>query len=227
LSVPAHELAALDWAARRVVGPENYQTGQAIGGGDEATTISIMFRAPAREGALVTAGRLYDELRATAKLPPADEVHISLTARVGGVPTEADQRIFEAQTMRDERRFGLAIVEAQTHCEMHMRWNMEQLAARHGPALLRLARLQRMWTLMDDRGQHLFEALCGRPAADFDRWEDYRTHVQRRNNVVHRGARVSREDAEESIEIAVQMVRFVELACEEALAALDAKPTGT
>jgi hypothetical protein len=216
--VPDHELAALDWAAQRVVGPRNYVTGRPWSGGEEPSTISITVRSPNGKEAMAAAIDSYRGLRETARLSEASELQISMVARVGGVPQDADEHIFEAVKMKDQQRFELAVVEAQTHFEMHVRENMKLAAEHHGRPLLKLTLQHRSWSLMDESGRQLFEALVEVPPSDFERWEEYRAHVQRRNNAVHRGTRITAHDAESSIDIVVHMVRFVERATYEALA---------
>lgn len=119
--------------------------------------------------------------------------------------------------MRDEQRFELAIIETQTHCEMHVRENVELIDDRHGAPFTSLIAKQRNWTLLDPVGEALFEALLGRPPSEFEEWEKYKLHIVRRNHAVHRGVRFSRGEAEESIATAVRMVRFVETLREDAL----------
>lgn len=142
-------------------------------------------------------------------------------ARRNGLPVELARVIWIApvlQSPASSRRFmemartllenedtaDLAVVAAQIHLELHVKALITNAVA-GDPSPLRTV-------LVDDRGhtwgphhqmaQALLRALFGLdPANDYDRWQDYRDHLKRRNDVAHRGQTVSVADAEASISV--------------------------
>src|SRR3954462_8314975 len=105
------ELAAMDYAGTRVVGPDNYIVVNPAVDGSIPATIHIDVRAPNPGQAESEALQLYREIRERAQLP-ADEPSVLTVSRVVGVPHRADLWIFTAMDMLDQRRFGLAVIAA-------------------------------------------------------------------------------------------------------------------
>lgn len=215
--IAEEETAALDWAALRIVGPRGYDIGPGLMNADLNTTLHLDVIAT-EEDARTVATEIYARIRELGRLPAAPDPQISLVALVAGVPVDADEHIFEAQRFRDEQRFELAVIEAQIHCEMQVRYFMELVAANHSNVVLALVRNRRTWSLLDQPGQQLFTILLDRRPAEFPQWNEYRLHVNRRNDVAHRGVRVTRDDATASINVVVALRFFVEKAADEAVA---------
>jgi hypothetical protein len=63
---------------------------------------------------------------------------------------------------------------------------------------------------MDPIGQQVFEAALGERPTTFASWREYRDHVQRRNNIVHRGASATRADADTAIRIGEDIRDYVQ-----------------
>lgn len=205
-----HDVAGMEYAGPRVVGPHDYMVILPWPEGSDPPTVQIDVRAPTPEVAADRASELYRQMRAEAQLAQS-KPHVVTVGRVAGVPVESDLFIFEAQHLVDQQRFGIAVIAAQIHCEMHVRESMLRLAARDGGAVaLRLVETHRSWSLTDSAGPHLFAVLAGVRPSTAGCWEAYRAHVARRNQVVHRGARVTEIEARESIDTAVEMVRFID-----------------
>ena len=151
---------------------------------------------------------LYAEIRKEAGLLPVPP-RIATIAHVVGVPFPADRLVFEAEDMYEQRRFGLAVVAAQVHCEMWIRARVEEIANASGHALVQLApQMPRSWSLMDSFGPRIFEALTGTNPTSAPCCHSYRSHVVRRNAFVHRGIEITKEEARESIDAVVAMVKF-------------------
>lgn len=94
---------------------------------------------------------------------------------------------------------------------------LEEVASHHGNVVLALTRGQRSWSLQDEAGKRLFTILLGKRPAAFERWAEYKLHVERRNAAAHDGLRVTADQAEASIAIVVALVRFVEEASQSAI----------
>jgi hypothetical protein len=223
-----HERVALDYAGTRVVGPHDYMVVQPAEGQEGPSTLHVDVRAATPEVAQERALKLYQRIREVAELPPEDNPQVVTIGRVAGVPRPADLFIFTADEMLDQQQFGLAVVSAQIHCEMSIRAAVEEAARLQGTPIAELAiSLPGSWTLMDRHGPRIFETLLGVRPADAPCWESYRAHVARRNAVAHRGAPVTRELADASIDAAVAMVRFVEQALAQVRRRADEEQSGS
>lgn len=153
-----HERVPLNCAGARVVGPHDYYVVQPWEEGSGPSSFNLDVEADSAEHAREQAISLYAQVRKEAELPQAPP-RIATIAPVVGVPYPADRLIFEAEDMFEERRFGLAIVAAQVHCEMWIRARIEEVANASGHALVRLApQMPRSWSLMDSSGPRIFEA---------------------------------------------------------------------
>jgi hypothetical protein len=150
-------------------------------------------------------------MRREGQLPPDEHPRVATVARVAGVVRAADSFILDAEDMLDQRRFALVVLAAQIHVEMTVRDIVTTFCSRQSGPLARLVpEIPRSWSLMDKAGRDLFEALTGVRPTTAPCWEDYRAHVARRNSIAHRGTEATEAGAQESIDTAVAMVRFVE-----------------
>jgi hypothetical protein len=102
------------------------------------------------------------------------------------------------------------VVLAQTACEVYVRDILGRQAALRG-ADARAQVEQLPGTNLDNPSvRRVFQDLTGYPPPeDTEWWRDYRAHAQRRHRIVHAGARVTRNDAEDSIKAATAMITFL------------------
>ncbi len=113
-----------------------------------------------------------------------------------------------ARQLVSEGRNELAVVVAQMASEV--------LAAPVLDALMRKKGLAYLEDWIDDRTpssnlgnetvRKLYVALSDDKIQDQAFWGPYRAHVERRNDIVHRGLRVSKAEAEQSCEVVAQML---------------------
>jgi len=210
------ERVAIEYGAIRVVGPHDHMV--LLPWEDGPSTVHLDVPAPDAEAAIERAKPTYAAIRERAELAPDERPQFLTVGRVAGVVTPWDRYILEAEDLREQRLFALAVVAAQMHCEHFIRYALETVAARDGTPLAKLAPgLVRSWSLTDRNGPDIFEALLGVRPTKAQCWEDYRAHVHRRNEIVHQGGEVTADLASNSVDAAVDMVRFVESALEGAL----------
>jgi hypothetical protein len=203
-----HECVALDYAGTRVVPLHKYMVVE--GDPELASTLHVDVRAPDPELAAERAFELYKEMREIAQLAADDSPEVVTIEEVAGEPRPAHVFMYTAVHMVEQHQFALAVVAAQTYCEMSIRAALEEAAHRQGGGVAELAvSLPVSWALMDRNGPRIFAALLGVPPSDAPVWQSYKAHVARRNAVVHHGAPVTRELANASIDAAVAMVEFV------------------
>ena len=106
--------------------------------------------------------------------------------------------------------FEWAVVLAQTACEVYVRDILERRAAQLGDDALDSVSELTSTNLASDSVRRTFHRITGyTPLNESGWWRDYQAHAQRRHRIVHAGARISRQDAEASIEAANAMIAFL------------------
>jgi hypothetical protein len=103
-----------------------------------------------------------------------------------------------------EERYDLAVLRAQTSCEVLARKALAgglraELGRQRGDALLDRKSVRLSFSLGDGRTLELLHVLTGHRPTTEPWWKHYRDHLVRRNGVVHGGLRVARADAEKSL----------------------------
>ena len=123
-----------------------------------------------------------------------------------------------ARQLREEERSDLAVVAAQSACEVYAEVAVrEMLRARElGEFEDVIPDLLPGYNLKDRRGQRVFHALTGTSIQSAKFWSSYMAHVTLRNHVVHRGRQVTAKEATASIEAAEAFHEFVAAAWEAA-----------
>jgi hypothetical protein len=115
------------------------------------------------------------------------------------------------RVLNSESHFEWAVVLAQTACEVYVRDILERHARKLGDeASVAVARLPGT-NLANETVRRKFQELTGyTPPDDAEWWSEYQAHAQRRHRIVHVGARITRQDAEDSIEAANALIAFLE-----------------
>ena len=129
-----------------------------------------------------------------------------------------------ARNLCEEGRTDLAVVTAQTSCEVYAEVAIrEMLKARElGEFEDVIPELLSGYSFMDHRGRRVFHALTGESVQRSDLWTRYQAHVKLRNRVVHGGEEATSEQAADSIAVAEAFHEYVASAW-EAAASLGAK----
>ena len=161
---------------------------------------------------------LYQRLRRVAGLEPEVARVVSLErpsrgrrARLGGHRLDVKLIREAKRVLRSESHFEWVVVLAQTACEVYVRDILERRAAQLGAADVKSVEALPGTNLDNKAVRRLFQALTGyAPPEDAEWWPDYQAHAQRRHRIVHAGARVTRNDAEDSIKAANAMIDFLD-----------------
>jgi hypothetical protein len=160
----------------------------------------------------LTAAGIYHELRRLAGLTPGSTV-----VRFGLAPgLLREARHFEllanARELLDDNRCEFAIIASQIAVEIYTELAVTALVERLGLDAFGAAVLD----TIDGYGPHRrrVQALWNALTADTIQqratvWRDYREHVERRNDVVHRGHKASASEARASLEAATQMLLYL------------------
>jgi hypothetical protein len=207
-SIEHHEAAAIEYAATRVVGPRQHMV--LFDPVSEDISLELELEdANDLDVARAKAESLYKKIREVAGLPEAPPA-LTGAYRFGVVEDPASVFINEAEDMFEERRHELAVLAAQTACEVAARTAVERLV--QGPSAQRVplgSGYLNRWSLTDPASMMLFHAATGSRAWDEKWWSKYKAHVTRRNNVAHKGAGVTRDEARESLDIMWDFINYV------------------
>lgn len=211
------ELPGLDYAGPRIAGPANYilinapitPDREPIPGGKP--TLELYVDATDLDDAQRRAEAVYAEMRKEGGLPPQPKPRVVGLFDATGADPLWLQHFDEAADMLEQQRYELAIVTAQIACEIEVQTAIEEAADAPEGSLARMAiDAPRSYSLIDPRAREVFKALLGQTPTEREFWAEYHDHVKRRNNVVHRGARVTRPDAVASVNAAEEMVDWVQ-----------------
>jgi hypothetical protein len=117
----------------------------------------------------------------------------------------------QAKVLLDEGKYPLAVVVAQTACEVLGEQMMTLLTESVDERVRRWIRdrLPRTVDLDDERVRVLYTALSGDPIESQPFWSDYKEHVKLRHRVVHRGVRVTEADARRSYGAAQRLLEHL------------------
>ena len=167
----------------------------------------------ARDGAI----DVYQRLRRAAGLDaePARVVSLERPSRKSKSRRRKhrlDVRLMNEATrvLRSESHFEWAVVLAQTACEVYVRDILERRAAQLGDAAVEAVERLPGTNLANKSVLRTFHEMTGyTPPDDYEWWREYQAHAQRRHRIVHAGARITRQDAEDSIEAAKAMIDFL------------------
>jgi hypothetical protein len=167
--------------------------------------VSIEIEAPTTTAADKDARHIYDGLRAGAGLAGAEDGLPAMINPLNPLVTfNMDQTRFfmQAERMYDERHYDFTVVAAQTACELLIEGAIQFAVSRHAsePLAQVIPDLLSRYSMLDRRGQKVWKAVTGRSIREPKSvWDSYCAHVGRRNALVHKGARVTEEEAAASL----------------------------
>jgi hypothetical protein len=101
------------------------------------------------------------------------------------------------------------VLLARTACEVYVYDILERRAALLGDAAIDVVARLPGANLASESVRRVFHEITGCTPDQTEWWPEYQTHAQRRHRIVHAGARVTRQDAEESIEAAKAVIEFL------------------
>jgi HEPN domain-containing protein len=154
---------------------------------------------------------IYAKMRKEGGLSPQPKPRVVGLLDVTGKDPLWLQHFDEAADMLEQQRYELAIITAQIACETEIKAAIEEAADVPEGSLARMAiEVPRSYSLLDARAQKVFKALLDQTPSDQEFWSEYQDHVRRRNNIVHRGYRVTRPEAAASVNVAEEMVDWVQ-----------------
>jgi hypothetical protein len=159
---------------------------------------------------------LYSRVAQAAGVPVPDPLEM----RMSGFETlmeeqsQARVRLGHAHELHAREEHALAVVVAQTACEVLIREVLPTLVQPHltdnvFPWVLERIR---QYTLNDRQTQDLWSRVAGSAIQDQRFWAPYKRHLDLRNRILHRGETATAADAAESLATAEALLDYVEQA---------------
>ncbi|HEX4731208.1 MAG TPA: hypothetical protein VH299_08050 [Solirubrobacterales bacterium] len=222
LSISPSDADAIRRFGSQTVPTENFEIHTEVGTAGEEGEVIFAIRVVTDNAAdaVVEASYKLNKIRTAAGLPTrAPEVLGYISASWRQDPARHIGR--EAVELLKQGRDALAVIRAQTACELLIAKTLEGLLAEQSPDVRADQLIRRPATLADPASQALCHLLTGRRVQDERWWPEYVAHRKRRNAIVHAGVTISHEDAQASIQATNAVhswlleVRGVELTDEE------------
>jgi HEPN domain-containing protein len=204
------EVAELYEQARKELDPASFAFIQDED--DPYDELSLKVEARTAEIAVGNATEIYTRLREHAGLP------FRAPQSLFAVPTGsllAPPRHFEfyelAEKLFHQGEHRFAVVAAQTACELYLEVAVTELlkARLEAPFDALIADLLGTFSMRDQRGPKVWEALTGERIQQAPCWANYERHVKRRNDIVHSGEEPTQEEALASIGAMAALFQYV------------------
>lgn len=204
IAVPTETLERLRGSAADWLHPSNYGFVTEVypDGSDGPTTLDFDVEA-SEEDVRELATEAWRDLLGVARIEPFEPDIISLSGPWGGWEDPRHEQLrADADTLMAEGRFDLAVVRAQSACEVLARSAIAgafrgAVGRDRGDALAKIANP----ALSDGATQKIIGTLTGSNPTEQRWWKDYKIHLTRRNQVAHGGRELTHLDAEASLEV--------------------------
>jgi hypothetical protein len=183
-----------------IEGMRHVRFGGASDDADDPPSVTFELQAPDPATAEERAQSVAAQLRSAVKLPEA-LLPIVWLAPIGA--DDASSRFLEeAQNLIASEQYGLAVVAAQIHFEVQLRVLLEEAAGENLPRwAARLLTDRGIAELKRPPSLATVELLLGVDVTQFQEWQRFKAHIDRRNDVVHRGQAVALNQAKESVAV--------------------------
>jgi hypothetical protein len=187
--------------------------GMAVGGYHDAEEgdgpwVTVDVEANNWYGARALAQHLVGLAFEAAQLRPR-ELPVAWVAPLADHDASSLRFLDQAEELLEQDMPDVAVVVAQMHLDAHIHTLVARAAAQDPSPVTQAAVRSRQWSLTRPAGRPLLEALINIDFTAFPRWQDFRPHVERRNQIAHGGAGVVAELARESIDLVRQLWLWV------------------
>jgi hypothetical protein len=157
---------------------------------------------------------LYARIAASAGVGVPDSMRISGFEVLMLQPSQARQRLEHATDLYEREEHALAVVVAQTACEVLIGEVLPTLVQPHVTDDLFPWVLERVrqYTLNDHQTRDLWSVVAGSAIQEQEFWSSYKAHLDLRNRIVHRGESATAGQAVVSLATARALIDYVEKA---------------
>jgi len=129
------------------------------------------------------------------------------------IPPYYRQLLDTAERFRREGEYDVAVIMAQTACELVTESAFETFFRAHGSTESDKKHLEpRAYDLGNDRVRALYALLSSDRIEREPFWNGFKDHVKRRHGIVHKGHRATPQEAEASLDAATDFIAHVEAA---------------
>ena len=183
------------------------------------TLVSMDLDEPTTQSVAKEAHAIYESIRRHAGLSAGtghEQVAMSPINRLLMFDPKSGDFFQIAERLYDEGNYLYAVVAAQTAFELYMEGVFEYVLHLRSTVEIGAAigEMIRSYNLDDKRVRSLWEGFTGHKLTeDAKTWDAYKAHLARRHGLVHRGERVTKEEAAASLiavnELAVQIAAVV------------------
>ncbi|HWM54162.1 MAG TPA: hypothetical protein VNO20_02065 [Solirubrobacterales bacterium] len=195
------EKDAVKAAAHQVVPAENFEIHTELDDDGEADAVfSVRVEAKTAEQAIADATWTLNKIRRAAGLSPEPAKVLGYLAPWWRGPSSRHIGK-EAIELLKQGRDELAVIRAQTACELLIVETLESLLRLKYPDVDADSLIRRPATLQDKQSKSLLQLLTGERIQDAPWWPGYVDHRKRRNAVVHEGLTIKHVDAQASLEV--------------------------
>jgi HEPN domain-containing protein len=199
LSLTPEDAQAVRRFGPQIVPAENFEIHTELESGGEGELIfAIRVHADTAEDAIGQAAWQLNKIRREASLERGPALALGYISPQWQ-RSPASQMGKEAIALLKQGRDALAILRAQTACELLITEAVQSFLRGDHPLVSTGKLLRRPVTLADRGSLEILTLLTGKRIQDATWWPQYVEHRKRRNAIAHEGVEVTHEDAQASI----------------------------
>lgn len=200
LALRHDELAAIELATMRLLEAREAIVLLPPDGTDEPPQLELEYPDDAGDVDAVRALAIarWQALQEFAGLELRDAEITGVTRFSGGEWTREHELVDDAFELEELGRYEMAVVASQAACELVFRDLLAHIAASHGTVMQTLVSGIREAALRDQLSPKVVEAHFNLKLSHQHWWNAYNAHVVLRNNIIHHGAKATRDDAHAS-----------------------------
>lgn len=193
------EKDAIKKAAPQIIPAENFEIHTELDdAGERDAALAVRIEANTSTQAVEEATWILTKIRREAGLPRESPLVLGYLAPWWRRPVSRGVAK-EALELLKQGRDELAVIRAQTACELLILENLKSLMREKHPEIDADQLIRRPATLQDKQSKALLQLLTGARIQDAPWWHRYTEHRKRRNGVIHEGLTVTHEDAQASL----------------------------
>jgi hypothetical protein len=209
IALKAEEKERVQAAAPRFIPAERFELRtELVDGGDGDTILALRVFAESSEQAEEEAASIYRRIREAAGLPRDPVLVLGYLSPWWRQPRSRDMGKEALELLRQDRN-ELAVIRVQTACELRVAETLTTILLERHPEADANRLVRRPATLRDEYSRALFHLVTGKRIQDADWWPRYIEHLKRRNAIVHEGVAISRDDATASIDVSLDLWRWL------------------
>ncbi len=201
LALDLNEKDLVKATAPQIVPAENFEIHTELDGQGEVDSVfSVRVEAESADEAIGDASWILKKIRRAADLPAEQPLVLGYLSPWWNRPVS--RRIAkEAHELLRQGRYELAVIRAQTACELFVAETLAALLQAKHPGVEQASLIRRPATLSDKQSKALLQLLTGERIQDAPWWPRYVAHCKRRNAIVHEGLTIKPEGAQESARV--------------------------